>query len=460
MQGIDRAQPLRLADFLRGVGQDESLATSDPAIGTYVDGVYIARQINNNAFLYDMDRIEVLRGPSTLLYGSSAVGGAVNVISKSAFELARPQFNYHVFESANGMYLSLGEKSGPGKGSSGWRIRPGMDFSYIVPVSKAFGFTFNGTYFSRFQQSESSQPMWSPISTNNAAGTAINPALISYRIPNAPAILARESASATADWKFSPTDVLTLGLQYTGTDQFTDIVDQTWATGTVAAYDRTFTRGNSGAGTITWSTGSRRKSGATLFSNLKWRHTGPVWQIDGGGAYSRSTNHYRDVDKGFFEQATFTLRNVTVAFAEINPTRPSTMTATTPAGTAVDGTDINVATIGSARSNQGDVLAVIASAHLNARRSFATRFPLSLKSGLDLRREDRDMRNPQRSYTFVGPDRAANTADDVVGRFIGQAGEGEGGHGRRLAGWAGGGKGESGGGRGLQLPGPRVVLWV
>ena len=47
--------------FLRGVGQDESLATSDPAIGTYVDGVYIARQINNNAFLYDMDRIEVLR---------------------------------------------------------------------------------------------------------------------------------------------------------------------------------------------------------------------------------------------------------------------------------------------------------------------------------------------------------------------------------------------------------------
>jgi len=361
-------------------------------------------------------RVEVSKSPTPDMSANS-LGGAVNVISKTAFELARPQFTYHAFASANGMYLSLGEKPGPGEGTTGWRIQPGGDFSYIVPLSKTFGFTVSGIYFSRFQQSESSQPTWSPISTNNAAGTATNPALISYRIPNAPAILARESASATADWKFSPTDVLTLGLQYTGTDQFTDIVDQTWATGTVAAYDRTSTRGNPGAGTITWSTGSRRKSGATLFSNLKWRHTGPIWQIDGGGAYSRSTNHYRDVDKGFFEQATFTLRNVTIAFAEINPTRPGTMTATTPAGTPIDGTDINVATIGSARSNQGDVLAVIASAHLNARRTFATRFPLSLKSGLDLRREDRDMRNPQLSYTFVGPDRVANTADDVVGRY-------------------------------------------
>ena len=315
------------------------------------------------------------------------------------------------------MYLSFGEKPGPGRGTTDWRIQPGGDFSSIVPLSKTFGFTVSGIYFSRFQQSESSQPTWSPISTNNVAGTATNPALISYRIPNAPAILARESFSVTADWKFRPTDVLTVGVQHTGTDQFTDIVDQTWAVGTVAAYDRSFTRGNPGAGTITWSTGSRRKSGTTSFAHLKWRHTGAVWQFDGGGAYSRSTNHYRDVDKGFFEQVTYTQRNLAIAFTEINPTRPGTLTATTPAGAPVDGTDINQASVSNTRSNQGDVLAVIGSVHLNARRSFATRFPLSLKTGVDLRVEDRDMRNPQLSHTFVGPDRVANTADDVVGRY-------------------------------------------
>ncbi|MCZ8130808.1 MAG: TonB-dependent receptor [Steroidobacteraceae bacterium] len=70
------------AFFLRGVGQDESLSTSDPAVGTYVDGVYVARQINNNAFLYDVERIEVLRGPQGTLYGRNTSGGAVKIITK------------------------------------------------------------------------------------------------------------------------------------------------------------------------------------------------------------------------------------------------------------------------------------------------------------------------------------------------------------------------------------------
>jgi iron complex outermembrane recepter protein len=69
------------AFFLRGVGQDESLSTSDPAVGTYVDGVYIARQINNNSYLYDVDRIEVLRGPQGTLYGRNTSGGAVKVMT-------------------------------------------------------------------------------------------------------------------------------------------------------------------------------------------------------------------------------------------------------------------------------------------------------------------------------------------------------------------------------------------
>ena len=119
-------------------------------------------------------RVEVTKSPTPDMSANS-LGGAVNVISKTAFELARPQFIYHTFASANGMYLSLGRKSGPGEGTTGWRIQPGGDFSYIVPVSKTVGFTVSGIYFSRFQSSYSSQPTWSPTGTNNAAGTAANP---------------------------------------------------------------------------------------------------------------------------------------------------------------------------------------------------------------------------------------------------------------------------------------------
>lgn len=72
--------------FLRGVGQDDSLSTQDPAVGTYVDGVYIARQIANNSLLYDIERIEVLRGPQGTLYGRNTSGGAVSIITRKPDE--------------------------------------------------------------------------------------------------------------------------------------------------------------------------------------------------------------------------------------------------------------------------------------------------------------------------------------------------------------------------------------
>ena len=66
--------------FLRGQGNDESIATFDPAVGTYVDDVYVTRQNANNFSLFDVERIEVLRGPQGTLYGRNTTGGAVSII--------------------------------------------------------------------------------------------------------------------------------------------------------------------------------------------------------------------------------------------------------------------------------------------------------------------------------------------------------------------------------------------
>jgi len=67
---------------IRGLNNTESIATFDPPVGTYVDDVFIARQNANNFAFFDVDRVEVLRGPQGTLFGRNTTGGAVNVILK------------------------------------------------------------------------------------------------------------------------------------------------------------------------------------------------------------------------------------------------------------------------------------------------------------------------------------------------------------------------------------------
>jgi iron complex outermembrane receptor protein len=72
--------------FLRGVGETESIISIDTPVGFYLDDVYIGRQGVNNMALFDVDRIEVLRGPQGTLYGRNTSAGAIKVVTK------RPDF--------------------------------------------------------------------------------------------------------------------------------------------------------------------------------------------------------------------------------------------------------------------------------------------------------------------------------------------------------------------------------
>ncbi len=68
------------AYFQRGLGNAESIATFDPPVGTYVDDIYLSRQNANNLSLFDVERVEVLRGPQGTLFGRNTTGGAVSII--------------------------------------------------------------------------------------------------------------------------------------------------------------------------------------------------------------------------------------------------------------------------------------------------------------------------------------------------------------------------------------------
>jgi len=68
--------------YIRGVGQIDSLAFADPGVGVYVDDVYLGRAQGSFIDVYDVERIEVLRGPQGTLYGRNTIGGAVKFVSK------------------------------------------------------------------------------------------------------------------------------------------------------------------------------------------------------------------------------------------------------------------------------------------------------------------------------------------------------------------------------------------
>jgi iron complex outermembrane receptor protein len=79
---------------IRGVGSEtpENSLTTTPGVSFFIDGVYVANTVSLDQSLFDIDHIEVLRGPQGALYGQSSIGGAISITTK------QPRLN--VFDAA------------------------------------------------------------------------------------------------------------------------------------------------------------------------------------------------------------------------------------------------------------------------------------------------------------------------------------------------------------------------
>jgi iron complex outermembrane receptor protein len=111
--------------YLRGVGNFNGNALSDSAVAVNLDGVFLARPSGTGGLYYDVDRVEVLKGPQGTLYGRNATGGAVNIVTR------RPR---------------LGEFNGDFSGSYGNYDAAQLNGALNIPIGQSAAVRAAGQY--------------------------------------------------------------------------------------------------------------------------------------------------------------------------------------------------------------------------------------------------------------------------------------------------------------------------
>ena len=91
---VSRGTNSTLTAFIRGVGQQDPVAGFESGVGLYVDDVYFNRPHAAVLDLYEVERIEVLRGPQGTLYGRNTIGGAIKYVTRPLSD--EPQANFRL----------------------------------------------------------------------------------------------------------------------------------------------------------------------------------------------------------------------------------------------------------------------------------------------------------------------------------------------------------------------------
>lgn len=79
---VSRGTNSTLTAYIRGIGQQDPLWGFEPGVGIYIDDVYVARPQGAVLEVFDVERVEVLRGPQGTLYGKNTIGGAMKYVTK------------------------------------------------------------------------------------------------------------------------------------------------------------------------------------------------------------------------------------------------------------------------------------------------------------------------------------------------------------------------------------------
>ena len=119
-----------LTAFIRGVGQQDPVAGFEAGVGIYLDDVYLNRPQAALLDVYDVERIEVLRGPQGTLYGRNTIGGALKYVTKGLSD--EPEARLRLTGGTFGQFEGVGSFSVPlASDSSIGDLRLGGGVAYL-----------------------------------------------------------------------------------------------------------------------------------------------------------------------------------------------------------------------------------------------------------------------------------------------------------------------------------------
>jgi iron complex outermembrane recepter protein len=397
------------AVFLRGM----------PASGTLVlmDGSPTAPAINGNVRAFDLntaananiERIEVSKVPTPDM-PANAVGGMINVVSKSGFSRSTPLFTYNLYTTYNALggkfSPSLSKRPGPDHVSAERHVQLAYELSYILPLRKDMAFTFSAGRAPRYNPSEFHTPTWNHQTLQQVSYIAN--AYISH--------VDLQTAKGTFDWRPGTDNTIQFSYNLTDRKSYTRQNRFVYNMGANTTGDHTFVQGNaSGVGSLQRTSAANHQNRFLELGSMRFKHDGRIGLIDGHLSYSRGRFALSDMDHGVFSGMTSTLSNLVIqadGLGGIKKREMPVVAARDRSGQPVDVLGIGNYTLASVSSAPTDVRNEVTSGGLNFHKQLQGRFPINVKTGVYTEKMSRTRTADSKTYTFTPPGGA-------TGRLVG-----------------------------------------
>lgn len=297
-------------------------------------------------------RVEVVKVPTPDM-PSDSIGGYINLISKSAFEYAKPTFDWRAYLSLNSENLEFWEKSpGPSRDET-YKALPGFDFTYVLPLNETFGLSITGSSSNQFNEHHGAEISWLYDAdgefrhVDGHYADPRSPFIEDIEISDRPRVSNRHSASIKLDYIPWDGHLVTVNYQLSIYDSVD--TERSFQLNPSASSDwgPDYVIGTFDEGSAEMVTRAIDKVGTTHTGYVKWRYAKGPWEIEAHLSKSSSESSFVSGENGHFSEVELAMDGVEqVILEDIEDGIPQTIRVLDENGQPLDHTKLSSYSLG------------------------------------------------------------------------------------------------------------------